>query len=416
MIRVVAQASSLFGPNRLEACSTAPSLLRRCMAGASRSGRLAGRAGFTLLEMTVVLAVIMILSLVIFSTTLRQLDRVAADKELATLNRYAEALKQSVQRNGSIPGAANWVAVVATELGTGSTTVATNDRRRARILLVDPDLEIGRNGGKLPYTNCIYGSTNMANGQVCAPINPRLILLSCLSPLPLPAALTSGSYTTADFTNLWNWAGADQTLPAGTLWTGWSGTGLDLQVQRINLAPLFVHLLLMNYPLATTAATQGRYSLVSPTNYVYVPNTGVDAYFIKNTLIGLINTNGATDAQLLTRDSSFLYGYDGVWRVTPKGSDISSDAMGAILEQMMVQFAASKGNANAAVVNGVQATPNSVANAMTAFMAAYVPWANKGFPTSGADVSYYTAAQAAYNVVTAQMEALANNLQSGDCN
>jgi prepilin-type N-terminal cleavage/methylation domain-containing protein len=355
---------------------------------------LAGHAGFTLLEMTVVLAIIMILSLVIFSTTLRQLDRVAADKELANLNSYAEALKQSIQRNGSIPGAANWVTVVALELGAGSTTVATNDRRQARLLLVDTNSSPIR----LPYNQVITGSTN-------PPGKLRLMLLSCLGPKPLPAALTSGTYTTADFTNLWNWAGADRTLPAGTLWTGWSGTGLDLQVQRLTLSSLFVHLLLGNYPASAT--NQGRYTLGTITNSV--PNgTGVDTYFLKNTLVGLVNADGKTDAQLLTRDGSFLF-ETGVWRIAPQGPDTSSAVLGEALEQMMIQFRASKGNKLAS--GG--ATPTSVANAMDAFMSAYVQWANNNFPPTG---PYYVAVTAANNAMMAQMENLAADFQETECN
>ncbi len=373
-----------------------------------RSRRSARSAAFTLLEMAIVLGIIMILALVVFSTTLRQLDRVAADKEIATLSRCAEALKQSIQRWGTIPAATNWASVVAAELGVDASSVAVNNRQRARILLVDPTLQIGRNGSGLPYTQGIRGSTNTGNGFVCPPINPRLILLSSLGPTPLPEALTTGTYNSATFSNLWNWSGSENTLPAG--WTG-SGSGLDFQVQRLNLSSLFVHLLLMNYPPAATTSRMGRYYLGSTTNSV--PNTAVDGYFIKNTLIGLINTNGSVDAQLLTRDTSFLYGFDGVWRVTPKGTDLPTDMMRGTVEQMMVQFRASKGNAKAGLVNNVRATPTSCADAMTTFMNAYVPWADDGFRRTG---TLYTDALAAYNAVTAQMDALADNLTPNGCN
>jgi type II secretory pathway pseudopilin PulG len=373
-----------------------------------RFRRSVGRAAFTLLEMAIVLGIIMILALVVFSTTLRQLDRVAADKEIATLSRCAEALQQSIQRWGIIPAATNWATVVAAELGVEVAAVTANSRQRARILLVDPTLQIGGNGGGLPYTNRVFGSTNMVNSYVCPPINPRLMLITSLGPTPLPEALTNGSYTSATFSNLWNWSGSENTLPAG--WN-WSGSGLDLQVQRLNLSSLFVHLVLMNYPPASTTNRMGRYSLGS--SWAYVSNPPVDAYFIKNTLIGLINTNGSVDAQLLTRDTSFLYGFDGVWRVTPKGTDLPTDTMRGTVEQMMTQFRASKGNANAGLVNNVRATPTSCADAMTTFMNAYVPWADDGFRRTG---TLYTDALAAYNAVTAQMDALADNLTPNGCN
>ncbi len=201
--------------------------------------------------------------------------------------------------------------------------------------------------------------------------------------------------------------GSNQTLPAGTLWTDWRGTGLDLQIQRLNLSSLFVHLLLGNYPAATSLSERGRYTLGAATNAV--PNgTGADTYFLKNTLIGMLNADGAWDAQLLTRDGSFLF-ETGVWRVAPQGPDTPSSVLGEALEQMMIQFRASPGNANAA--GG--ATPTSVANAMDAFMSAYVRWANNNFPPTG---PYYVAVTAANNAMMAQMDNLAASFQATECN
>ena len=360
-----------------------------------RSEELTIHAGFTLLEMAVVLAIIMILSLVIFSTTLRQLDRVAAEKELANLSSYAEALQKSIQRNGAIPAATTGAAVIAAELGANPAAVATNDRRRARLLLVDPALRIGPGGGGLPYTQGVNGSTNL-------PASPRLILVSCLSPSPLPAALTGGTYTIADFTNLWNWAAADQTLPAGTLWTGWRGTGLDLQVQRLNLAPLFVRLVLMNYPATTNL---GRYNL--GTTISSVPNTtGVNAYFIKNTLIGLLNGNGRSDAQLLVRDSNFYYA-DGVWRAYPEVAAPTQVGMGAIMEQMMTQFRGSPRNSNA----DHGATPNSAADAIEAFMQAYVLWADGEFQNATLKAAAYDANEDMKHA----LKDLSKDFKAGEC-
>lgn len=178
-------------------------------------------------------------------------------------------------------------------------------------------------------------------------------------------------------------------------------------MRQINLASSFVHFLLGNYLPAASTATQGGYSLGTATNTV--PNgTGVDAYFLKNTLIGMLNSDGAWDAQLLTRDASFLF-ETGIWRTDPQGPDVQSGVPGEALEQMMVQFRASPGNANA--VGG--STPGAVANAMDAFMTAYVRWANNGFPTTG---PYYVAVTAANNTMMAQMGNLAASFQEGECN
>ena len=359
------------------------------------------RPGFTLLEMAVVLAIIMILALVVFSATLRQMDRVAAQKETAQLADFSTALQASIQRTGFIPGPANWVTNLAAASGASSNSILLNDRQVARLLLVDPRLRI--DGAGLPYTQEVTGSSNR-------PTNARLMLLSRLGPRALPAALTAGTYTTADFTNLWNWAGGETTLPAGTLWNGWAGSGADLQVQRINLDALFVRLLLVNFP--TNLPTPGRYTLGNVTNSV--PNgPGLDAYFVRNSLIGLINDNGATDFQLLIRDTSIYYDRT-TWRLSAVGYGDTITAarvtdLLSTMEAVMGSFRNSPRNANA--LGG--ATPDSVANAMTNFMTAYIAWANIGFAKTG---SVYTTAKNYQSNVWAGMNNLIYNVQQGRCN
>lgn len=356
--------------------------------------------GFSLIEMTVVLAITMILALVVFSATLRQLDRVAAEREATRLASYATSLQNAIQRTGYIPGPANWVTNLAAELGSSSNAIALNDRQQPRLLLVDPRLQLA--GAGLPFAQGVLGSTNR-------PFNARLILLSRLGPTALPSALTSGSYSTADFTNLWNWAGAENTLPSGALWTGWSGSSADLQVQRLNLEPLFVRLLLVNYP--TNLVNRGRYVVGSVTNFV--PNgLGIDAYFLRTTLIGLVNADGATDFQLLNRDTSIYYDRT-TWRLNAAGFGDSISAARATdllstMDEVMGLFRASPRNANA--LGGT--TTDSTANAITNFMGAYIVWANAGFPKSG---TIYTTAKAAQAAAWTNMKNLANNIQQGQC-
>ena len=113
--------------------------------------------GFTLVEIVVILAVTMILATTIFSTTVRQLDRIAGNRENETLKQYVEALQQRALRTHYIPGVTNWTAVVAAELGVPAGTVGSNDRGVPRLFLPDPGMHLGRNLGGLPYQQEIGG-------------------------------------------------------------------------------------------------------------------------------------------------------------------------------------------------------------------------------------------------------------------
>src|SRR6185503_16021338 len=110
-------------------------------------------------------------------------------------------------------------------LGVDLVTVTTNPRRQSRIFYIDPAWQIGSSGAGQPYTQTDAGSVNL-------PVNPRVLILSSIG-LPFPVSIVNGVPSVDDFTNIWN--AADGTVPAAAL-AGWSGSGDDLKVQRVNLS------------------------------------------------------------------------------------------------------------------------------------------------------------------------------------
>src|SRR5207245_737898 len=138
-----------------------------------------------------------------------------------------------------IPSDADWASVVATELGVDIAAVTNSPRRQPRFFLIDPALQVGVNGGGLPYNQKLSNTGSVVtngSGAIIPPISPRVMILSSVG-RPLPGI----SATPANFTNIWN--AADGTVPtAAPAFAGWNGTGSDLKIQRVDLSPLFVRL------------------------------------------------------------------------------------------------------------------------------------------------------------------------------
>ncbi len=351
--------------------------------------------GFTLIEVIGVLAILAIMATVIASTTTKHLDVAAANLESTNLVNFATALQNSVMRYRYIPGTtgtSNWVQMVAAELGLDTNSVTFNARRSRRIWLTDP------NNIALPYRQTISGAGALPT--------VRMMILSTLGPA-FPTTLTDGPM--ADFNTLWN--ALDGTRPSVSVLSGWSGTGDDLKIQRINLSPLFVQLKLFNYPPPPMLAGRGSYSIDRSASS-QVPDAGIEAFFLKSTILGLLDyTNTLQAEQILTRDCSFVYMLQ-VWRgsldfgqtASSSGASQAASALGAAA----AMFLSSPYNNQAAAGT----TPPVVFNAITNYMSAYMAWANAGFPNSGV---IYNQASAAQTAMSTDMANLINNLTTGGC-
>jgi len=114
--------------------------------------------GFSLIEIIGVMGVITILALALAPIFIKQMDQIAGDKESAQLRAFADAFRQAVRITKTIPSQNGWDSMIATNLGIQVGQVRTNARWTPRIFLIDPTLEIGVSGGKLPYTQTTSGS------------------------------------------------------------------------------------------------------------------------------------------------------------------------------------------------------------------------------------------------------------------
>ncbi len=364
--------------------------------GSAASG---GREAFTLIEMMAVLAIIAILAVIIAPNLLKQLDLAAGSQEVTTLQTLGNALQSSIQRNFYIPGAADWATVIGTELGLDPADVSTNGRGRARILLIDPAFQVGTNGyGVLPYTQTINGSASNA-------VSPRFLILSSTT-TALPAAYLSGVPATSnDFSAIWNTA--DGGLPPTAAFTGWTGVN-DLHVQRINLAPLFVQLVLNT----DNSLTNGLYAIPPNVGTNLVPLAdGISAYFLQNTTVRLINNSpsGGTNVdsdQILIHKSSFVY-YQNVW-LSSLGITVTNVAL--------TGSAAVSGDFNSIVANFLAAPVNSQATGgataqlvvtdMISYLQAYDAWALGNFTST----PLYNNAVAAQSTMMTAINNLINGL------
>ena len=302
------------------------------------------------------------------------MDKIAGDQESAALKSFGDALLSSIMRNRYIPAYTNWATTVATELGADVANVTTSPRRQPRFFLVDPAVQVGVNGGGLPYTQNNSGSVVTNNsGENIPPASPRLLVLSTIG-RALPTNIVSGVASSTNFNAIWDWNDASSVLPATSFaWTGWPNSD-DLKVQRVNLSPLFVHLLLTTY----SSAGSPRYSIDSTswsTALVITNNlTIVDSYFIQDSAVVLYKHTGDTDSQqILIRDSSFVYDQN-VWRGSILGGFFLA---GLDVASVVDQYLSAPSNNRAQ--NGTN-QQSIVVQAMKTYMDRYGDWALAGFP------------------------------------
>jgi prepilin-type N-terminal cleavage/methylation domain-containing protein len=363
---------------------------------------------FTLIEMIGVLAVIAILMVVLVPALLRQMDRMAGEQEKASLKSIGDALQQSVLRNRYIPSGSDWATNAAIELGVNVFNVTTNARTWPRLFLIDPALQVGANGAGLPYTQYSTGSVVTAGGAITAPVSPRVLILSSIAGA-LPAGLASGIASSNDFNALWNWNDTSSALPGSSKWSGWPGASDDLKVQRLNLSPLFVHLLLNTY----SSSGSPRYSIDS-TNWagalvVATNGLGVEAYFIQNSILTLYTHQGAIDSQqILIRDSSFVYN-ENVWR----GSIAGGFFLGGLdVASTVDKFLAAPANLRAANGANQQAL---IVQAMQDYLDAYQNWAGAVFPNGALKTTAGQKQTAMMTAVQGLYQANVNNPTNVPC-
>ncbi len=316
----------------------------------------AGSRAFTLLEVIGVLVILAVLAGFLVPVMLRHLDRVASRQEIHALQTLSDALQQGICRTRHIPNQADWPAFIATQAGLDLGAVTNNVRKHPRVFLLDPSRWFSAN---MSYTQTSIGTPDY-------PANARVMLVSSLGK-DLP--LTSGMPLDADFQALWDTPPG--TVPNTGAWAGWKGDPDDVKIQRVNLSPLFVRLVLSTY----TSATNGQYA-IEPSSTNLVPSgNGLAGYFLKGSVLRLFSGPPGTrldSSQVLNEDTSFVY-EGGTWkrsiqgRITLGVGDVSG---------IVAAFLASTPNLNAQHGTNQQAL---VVQTMADYMGNYNAWAATSF-------------------------------------
>ena len=202
--------------------------------------------------------------------------------------------------------------------------------------------------------------------------------------------------TADDFTNIWN--SADGTMPPAPVFSGWTGGTNDLRVQRVDLSPLFVKLLLSR---SVSSRCCPSYSIDQTNNLASVtadPPTSLITYFIQNSTLYLYNHGGELDSQqILIRDNSFIYDQN-VWRGSISGEGFLA---GLDIASVVNRYLAAYPNVRAQNGTNQQAV---VVQSMINFMDRYDDWAAAGFPYNGGAAPTYTNALNAKVAMTAAVQ------------
>jgi prepilin-type N-terminal cleavage/methylation domain-containing protein len=343
-----------------------------------------GRRAFSLIELVGVLAVLAVLAAAAVPALIRQLDRIAGEQESAALRSLSDALQQSILRKRYIPSGTDWATNIASELGVVVANVTTSPRRQPRFFLVDANLKVGDNNSGLPYdqTARVFGSVVTNNtGVIIPPVSPRVMILSSIG-RALPAGISNGVASSANFNAIWDRNDTGNALPTTSFtWTGWPD-GDDLKVQRVNLSPLFVRLIL------TTNVSESGYYCIDTSSTNNVPSPGRDGYFVRNTVLRLfLGLNKPDSQQILTRDTSYVYEQN-IWRSSLTGGSFLAGSLdlGSVVDKYL--DAPENTNAmnttftNSSRYTGISQQSVVVSN-MIAYMKAYTNWAASGFTDNG---------------------------------
>jgi len=177
------------------------------------------RAGFTLIEMIGVLAIMAILSAVLVPNGLRSLDRASVVAEQQTLSNLGGQVKKYLHDYGSPPAAASWDTDIAAYANLSAIDIKTNKRQMDRVFLLDPA------------------------GFPAAPRQRAIILSSMRQGMALPTAANINN--AARFDALWTTP--DGSVPTALSWGGWTAMAADyLVIERINFKGEYFTILLAN--------------------------------------------------------------------------------------------------------------------------------------------------------------------------
>jgi hypothetical protein len=276
------------------------------------------------------------------------------------------ALASQVLRGTPLYDQTTWTQPVADWTMLPVSKVTANARRYTRLYYVQ------QNAYPAPgYSQATQGTSGSPN----PPQNLRAMVVSVLGGdaldgpnCPYPSG---GALSDTEFNRLWNLA--DRTRPAGGGWDSFNCQGDDFVVQRVNYAPLFHHLVLLNHDTNSVPAFTINGSIPQViVRSLNGNNPGWDAYYLHGTVVGLCDPIPQTLTRyVLQQDISFVW-ESGKWRAeimgVPDNQSVANDFAQKAAEFLAaVRYGgASKG-----------ANQQGVVTAMYDFMFSYVFWANE---------------------------------------
>ncbi len=170
------------------------------------------RAGFTLVEMIGVLAILTILAGIITPNVLHTIERAAVRAEADNLRTLGGQIGLYLRDNTVMPTAAvppalpNWTSQLATYSSLSSADILTNKRQMIRLYVPDP---------------------------VAA--NQRAMLLSSMR---TGVALPTAANVSANFQTIWSTA--DGSVPVAAGWGAWNANNVEyLVIERVNLSSIY---------------------------------------------------------------------------------------------------------------------------------------------------------------------------------
>lgn len=309
-----------------------------------------GRGGFSLIELIGVMAILALIAAAAGPTLIKRMDYEAKTEEKKTLTSLTNALIAGCLANTMIPAVASMPTTIAQALNCNVSQVTANARGFGRKFVVDPAISIGG------------APTNIQTsaGISAPPSNARMVIISTIA-----KALPTITPDAAEFAEIWN-APAD-TIPS--VLSSWGGRGEDLLIERVNFAPLFFKVMLINVdPLPRDKPNLGYYLIQNDnTNYVN-PLENFSAYYYEGTLVTLFKSNGTTPdtREILHSDISFLYQRH-KWSRRLEGSDEVVGTFGELASDFVKPPAPPDPEFGA--------TQQSVLNLLYSFLTSYGSWA-----------------------------------------
>lgn len=174
-------------------------------------------AGFTLVEMIGVMAILAIMAGILTPNVLRSIERASVVAEQQTLGKLGGQVKKYLHDYGFVPAVGTWDTNIATYSEVSVLDIRTNKRQNNRVYLLDPD--------------------------PAAPQERAIILSSMRAGMALP---TSANINTAlRFAALWDTV--DGQVPSAVSWGGWTAQAAEyLIIERINFKSEYRTIVLQN--------------------------------------------------------------------------------------------------------------------------------------------------------------------------